>query len=382
MAEPVRVLQVVNSMGRGGIETWLMNVLRNIDYECFRFDFLVSTTQAYPYDDELQALGARILRRAGPTAPIAHLQDLRRIVTTEGPYDVIHAHGSAIVGATLKIAAESGVSIRIAHSHNAPKKVKRRLRSYWYRIITGYWMKRYMTHGLGCSKAACAHLFGKRWQLDRRCHVLRYGMDWNNFQEQVNVSAIRQKLGLPQDALVIGHIGRFVPQKNHDFWVEVSSQIAARRDDAYFLLVGEGELRQTIQYKVHQRGLQDRFVFTGECSDVYRLLQVMDVFLFPSRFEGLGLALVEAQAVGLPCVVSTMVPVETTVIDEQVFRLSLDVPPKVWAETLLEIAAQGERKNHLAAWKAVAHSQFSLSSCLDRLSEVYRGEDMDSQGIQ
>jgi glycosyltransferase involved in cell wall biosynthesis len=374
MARPIQVLQVISRMGRGGIETWLMNVLRNIDRERFKFDFLVYTTQACAYDDEIRALGSRILPCIPPSRAIPHTQDLRRVMTTEGPYDVVHTHGSSAVGHTLRMAAWAGIPVRIAHAHNAPKNVRRRLRSYVYRVITGYWMKKYMTHGFGCSEVACAHLFGERWQSDSRCHVLYYGLDWEEFRKQADVSAIRERFGLPQDALVIGHIGRFVPQKNHDFWLEVSTYVAGNRDDAYFLLVGDGPLRKTFQDKVRQWGLQDRFVFTGVRPDVHCLLQAMNVFLFPSHFEGLGLALVEAQAVGLPCVVSDTVPAEATVIERQVRRLSLGARPDVWAKTVLEAAAQGGRRNHLASWNVVAHGQFSLAHCLNRLSEVYEGK--------
>src|ERR1035437_4217476 len=139
MARPIRVLQVVHRMGRGGIETWLMNVLRNIDRERFKFDFLVYTTQPCAYDEEIRALGSRILPCVPPSRAIDHLKDLWHIMIAEGPYDVIHAHGSETIGATLRTAARAGIPIRVAHAHNASRNVRRRLRSHVYRVITGYW---------------------------------------------------------------------------------------------------------------------------------------------------------------------------------------------------------------------------------------------------
>jgi glycosyltransferase involved in cell wall biosynthesis len=373
MARPIRVLQVVQGMGRGGIETWLMNVLRNIDRERFKFDFLVYTTWPCAYDKEIRSLGSRILPCVPPSRPIRHLQDLRRILIAEGPYDVVHVHTEA-AGAILRMAARTRIPIRIAHEHNAPRNAKRRLRSYVYRIITGYWMRKYMTRGLGCSEMACAHLFGRRWCSDSRCAVLYYGLDWEGFREQADVSAIRKSLGLPQEGLLIGHVGRFAPQKNHNFWLEVARCVAASHHESYFLLVGDGALRESSQDKVRQWGLQDRFVFTGERPDVRSLLQAMDVFLFPSHYEGLPIALIEAQAVGLPCVVSDTVTVEATLIDPQVQRLPLSAPADVWAKTVLEVAGQGGHRNQLAAWNAVAHSRCSLTCCLDKLAEVYQGD--------
>lgn len=370
MTEPIRVLHAVYGMDRGGIETWLMNVLRSINRPRFQFDFMVYTTRACAYDDEIRSLGSRIIPCAPATRPIAHLRDLERVLRAEGPFDVVHVHGTAADGAVLRAAARAGVPVRIMHSHNAGEG-RRRLRSYVYRLVTGHWMRRYMTHGFGCSEAACAHEFGACWRTGERCQVLYYGMNWEAFRQPVDVRTLRSDLGLPPEGLVIGHVGRFHPQKNHAFWFEIAKRIAALRDDAYFLLVGDGELKQGFQDLARQWDLQQRFIFTGARPDVPRLLQAMDVFLFPSRFEGLGIVVIEAQAVGLPCVVSDAVPGEAIVIERQVRRLPLSVSPDVWAGIVLEMAGEQRQQNHQAAWKAVAHSRFSMDHCLAQLTAVY-----------
>jgi glycosyltransferase involved in cell wall biosynthesis len=173
--------------------------------------------------------------------------------------------------------------------------------------------------------------------------------------------------------LVIGHVGRFAPQKNHGFWLQIAECIAARCDNAYFVLVGDGELRPAFEEQVRQRGLQDRFVFTGVRSDVAQMMRAMDVFLFPSQFEGLGIVLLEAQASGLPCVVSDVVPPEAMVTERQVARLALEESPATWAETVLRSAARDRNRDRRAAWEAVASSPFSLPYCVDRLEEIYGG---------
>ena len=147
-------------MGRGGIETWLMDVLRTIDRERFPCDFLVYTEEKRAYDDEIRALGSRILRCAHPSKALSHVRHLQCILATEGPYDVIHAHGALEMGSTLREASRANIPVRIAHSHNAGESA-RRLRSRAYRIlITRRWMNQYMTHGLGCSRVACAFSLG------------------------------------------------------------------------------------------------------------------------------------------------------------------------------------------------------------------------------
>jgi glycosyltransferase involved in cell wall biosynthesis len=366
-------------MDRGGIETWLMNVLRNVDRDRFRFDFMVYTADHCSYDDEIRALGSTILSCAPPAEAARHAQELTRLLSTQGPYDAIHVHGSSDIGYTLRTAARAGIPIRVAHSHNNSEERRRRLRSYAYRVVTRRWMKAHMTVGLGCSRAACTYLFGGRWRSDPRCRVLYYGLDWEPFRPDTDrppgarssVRATRAALGLPQDALVIGHVGRFAPQKNHGFWLQIAECIAARRDDATFVLVGDGELRPAFEEQVRQRGLQDRFVLTGVRPDVPQVMQAMDVFLFPSHFEGLGIVLLEAQASGLPCVVSDAVPPEATVIEHQVSRLALKASPATWADAVLEAAVGDRDRDRRAAWDAVTRSPFSLPYCIDRLEEIY-----------
>jgi glycosyltransferase involved in cell wall biosynthesis len=366
-----------------------MNVLRNIDRERFQFDFMVYTADRGGYDDDILATGSRILRCAPPADVVSHTKELGRILRTEGPYDVIHVHGYSDIGYTLRAAERAKIPIRIAHSHNNNEQSNRRLRSYVYRAITGYWMQKYMTWGLGCSDVACAYLFGPRWQSDARCRVLYYGLDWEPFRPngksranaEAEERAMRASMGIPQDALVIGHVGRFAAQKNHTFWLQVAAHLVDRRDDVHFLLVGDGELRPAFEEQVRRRGLQDRFTLTGVRSDVPQVMQAMDVFLFPSYFEGLGIVLLEAQASGLPCVVSDSVAPEATVVERQVSRLSLDVSSTIWADKVLEMSAQDRSANHPGAWKVVNSSQFSLPYCIDRLTELYEANPAEGERI-
>jgi glycosyltransferase involved in cell wall biosynthesis len=179
---------------------------------------------------------------------------------------------------------------------------------------------------------------------------------------------------------VVGHVGRFHPQKNHSFLVNVAQRIAARRQDAYFLLIGDGALRETTHNQVRQQGLDDRFVFTGDRTDVPDLLQAMDVFCFPSLYEGLPNALLEAQAVGLPCVVSDRITGETTAIESQVSQLPIDLSPDRWADRVIEMSAQDRRKNHPVAWTVIAQGEFSIDYCVDQLVSIYRSGGTRSNG--
>ncbi len=372
MSKPVRILQVCYTMGLGGIETWLMNILRNIDRDRFRFDFLVYTTQPQFYDDEIRSLGSRIIPCAHPSEGLKHFQDLKRILNREGPYDVIHAHGSQTIGNTLRMAERAGIKIRIAHSHNATRHRARRIRSLLFEPVARYWLHKSMTIGLGVSEAACFQLFGKGWKFDRRCRVLGYGIDWDRYKNIIDRKGIRAKFKLPGDSLVIGHVGRFVPEKNHQFFLKVASQIARMRNDVCFLLVGDGSLKPSVEAEVKHLGLDKKFILVGVQTDIPALLQGMDVLLFPSLFEGLPIALLEAQAVGLPCVISDSIPLEAIAIEKQVTRLPLDVPVDIWADAVIEASKQDREKNHPRAWEAVSKSRFSLQSNIKELSHLYQ----------
>ena len=371
MSRPKRILQIIHRMGRGGIETWLMNVLRNIDSERFHLDFLVYTTEQAAFDQEIESLGSRILRCPHPSQLFENIAILRQMLSNAGPFDVIHAHGTSQIGLALTLGAQAGIPIRIAHSHNSNIIRKRRIRNYIFSPISRGLMMKYMTHGLGCSEIACRELFGNKWQTNGKCQPMYYGIDWVPFRTRYPSNQIRYELGIPQDALVVGHTGRMVAQKNHSYWAQIAKCISKQKNNAYFLIVGEGELRETIKCMFNNLGLTNRTVFTGERADIPQLLQAMDVFLFPSLYEGLGIALLEAQAVGLPCVISDTIPTEAVILENQVFWMSLDDTPDQWAKCVLHASTYSQPLNHTEAWLRVSNSRFSLQRNIEDISSIY-----------
>ena len=232
---PIRILHVVGGMHRGGIETWLMHVLRNVDRNLFQIDFLVHTLESCEYDEEIRSLGCRIIASPYRPHPNRHVWTypafFRQILQQCGPYDVVHSHCGLVNGNVLRLAKQAGVRIRIAHSHNdgshirAKEPWKRRL----YYALLQFWVSRYATVGLACSRRAAVDMFGSLWKKDRRWQILYCGLDLTTFQEKVEPNRVRVELGIPQDALVIGHVGRFESQKNHQFLVENSSRSCTKR---------------------------------------------------------------------------------------------------------------------------------------------------------
>ena len=353
-------------MDRGGIETWLMHVLRRVDRQRFRMDFLVHTRRTCAYDDEIRARGSRIIHGPHPHRPWRYFSELERVVHDHGPYDVVHSHLHHFNGLVLRVAKRCGVPIRIAHSHVADMDSNAGPLRRLYLRAADRWLQTNATLGLACSAQAAADLFGKIGLSDPRWHVLSYGIDIAPFGLPPQRERVRAELGLAPDDLVLGHVGRFDPQKNHAFLLEVLA--AALRINARVrpLLVGDGPLRPEIERRAARLGL--RAIFTGSRPDVPRLmLGAMDVLVFPSLFEGLGLVLVEAQAAGLPVVTTDVLPPEATVVAEAVRRVSLTESAEVWARAALTMPQPNQRH----CLDAVAASPFNLDANLDRLLFFY-----------
>lgn len=362
---PVRVLHVVGrGMTRGGLQTWLMHVLRRIDRRRVACDFLVGTDRPCAFDDEIRALGSRVI--AGPfyrRLP-AYVARLREVLREHGPYDVVHAHPDHVAGPILRAAHREGVPVRIAHSHNdrrvdyAAAGLAKRFWVAWTRRM----LLTHATHGLACSRRAAASLFGAHWQADGRWQVLPYGIDLAPFATPVDPVAVRAELGLSPEDFVVGHVGNFRPQKNHEFLVAIAAEALRRRPELCFVLIGremEGQrgLRARVEALAADAGIAARFRILGERADVPRLmLGAMDAFVLPSRWEGLGIVLLEAQAAGLPCVYSDVVAAaEVELLPDLMHRCSPDAPAASWAEALVALADAPppvDRAQALAAMRA------------------------------
>lgn len=371
----IQILHVVGGMNRGGVETWLMQVLRTIDREIYKMDFLVHTTEPCPYDEEVRSLGSKIIPCPRPDQPWSYAHRFKQLLTHHGPYDIVHSHVHNYSGFILRLAKQLNIPIRIAHSHNDTTTVEATAGLYrqFYLYLTEVWIRRYATLGLACSKQAAASLFGSCWQADSRWQVLPYGIDLSQFKMDLNQAAWREMFNIPSHAFVVGHVGRFSEQKNHTFLIDIAAAVLQQESDIYFLLIGDGVLKPTIQQQVQDWGLGERILFAGLQSNVPSLMRAaMDCFVFPSYYEGLGLVLVEAQAAGLPCLISDRVPVEATVIPSQVKRLSLNQPASNWAEHILAIQRNPIKFSESDALVLLEQSQFNIQTATKQLLELYQ----------
>ena len=372
-----KILQCVYSMNYGGVESWLMHVLRNIDRTRYQVDFATFSAVGGAYDNEIQQLGSRIFRCSPLARPWMHGPELRSIFQKFGPYDAVHSHGTIFNGVVLSTAKRCGIPIRIVHGHN---DIRQSLPVGSAKRIFAKWSiqksKENATHGLTCSRFAASSLFGNNWESDPRWRVFYCGEDFSPFASDVQSPALRRSLNLPEDALVIGHVGSFRnQQKNQRYLIEIARELAKEGQEVCWLLVGDGILRHAIESYAARLGLGGRIVFTGERPDVPELMVgAMDLFCFPSLYEGLGLALVEAQAAGLPCICSTAIPEEADVIPDLITRVPLTAAPSVWARAINGARNAIGLVPRDEALAQVNNGPFNLANGIAMLASLYSGQ--------
>ena len=226
--------------------------------------------------------------------------------------------------------------------------------------------------GLAASHQALEDLFYQTKTTEQRWQLLLCGVNLKPFKDETNSQQVRVELGIPSDAFVIGHVARFHPQKNHQYVMDIAAEVAKREPKMRLLLVGEGELITDIKQKVIQMGLTDKVIFAGIRSDIARLMMgAMDAFVFPSLYEGLGLVLIEAQAAGLPCILSDVIPEEADVVKPLMKRMSLLQPAYSWAEAILAIRKTEKSITQQQALKYIEESSFNIQNSLKYLENLY-----------
>ena len=365
----IRILNVVTDMGRGGLETMIMNYYRKIDRSKLQFDFIVHREKRETYDDEIESLGGKIYRlpRLNPFS-MQYRKKLGDFFDNHPEYQIIHVHQDCLSSVILKIALEHGVKVRIAHSHSSSqnKNIKYPIKLFYKKSI-----KKYATDLLACSEEA------GRWMFNSDdFEVLNNAIDAKRYiyDEHVRLDA-RSKLGIKDDELVIGHVGRFSPPKNHEFLIDIFNEIQKKRK-AKLLLVGDGSLRTSIEEKVNRLELKDKVIFAGIQPNVDWWLQAMDIFLFPSIYEGLPLTIVEAQASGLRCYISDKVPIECKKTD-LVEQICLSEGAQKWAQIILE-KEMYDRRN---TYEEICEAGFDVDKNAKWVEQYYISKEERINGV-
>lgn len=358
MAEPIRVAHVIGKMIGGGVEQVVMNYYHHINRARVQFDFLVDSDSTLVPQEEIESLGGRVFVVPPYQRLFTYQRALLQLFQAER-WPIVHSHVNALSVFSLCAAKRSEVPVRIAHGHSTAGRgepLRNTVKSALRRFSNVY-----PTHRLACSRSAGEWLFGKEADFT----VMYNAVDLSRFVFDARArETMRAALGIDQGQLVIGHVGRFDPQKNHRFLLDVFADVARSRSDAVLLMVGDGEERCSIERQLKELGIADRAILLGQRNDVNRLYQAFDVFVLPSLYEGLPLVAVEAQMAGLPCILSERITREVDVTGAVRF-LPID-DSSIWSDALKLIEPGGR--------VAVCHEDFrdyDIDGAAHRLEDYY-----------
>jgi glycosyltransferase involved in cell wall biosynthesis len=362
MGSPIRVLHVVVNLNRGGAETLLMNLYRHSDHEKVQFDFL--TCKPGYFDQEIEKMGGMI-HRIPYVTEVGHfhfVKSLRYFFDHHPEYKIVHSHLDKMSGLVLREAKTAGVPIRIAHSHNTSSEGNLLVKGYkWF---SGQFIEKNATHLFACSNKASQWLFGKS---KRKAIVLKNGINLNDFSfSKETRTEVRRELNFGEYQFVIGHIGRFNKQKNHTFIIDIFFEFLKRNPHSILVLVGDGSMKDEVEKKVSQLGIQHSVRFLGVRGDVHQIIQAFDVFLFPSLHEGFPVTLVEAQTSGLPCVISDVITNEIDLELNLIQMISLKSPPEIWAKAIKE-----KKRSNLNTVNSLQNSGFNVAETATWLASFY-----------
>jgi glycosyltransferase involved in cell wall biosynthesis len=348
-------------MNLGGIETFLMNILRNSDRQIDEYVILTYSSEIFYFEDEIKSLGIRIIRIKQPPeiSVWKHITDLRDVIKSEN-VDVVHAH-TYVNSAYVSLAAYmADVKIRISHSHTTLATTETRLRKKLKWAVAKLLINIFATHKIACSKEAGVALFGKR-----KFIIIPNGIQLSRFYfDKTTRQKIRNELGLGSKTTVIGHVGRFDTPKNHLFLLDIFKSYTHLNLDSKLVLVGSGKLEKEIKRKIDDLKI-DNVVLLGDRSDVNTLLNAFDIFVFPSIYEGLPLSLVEVQANGLNSLISDSVANEIKVT-KTIHFYSLTKTAEEWANKIL-----GMTVTHQDSSNSKSLRSYSIDNTVNRLMTIY-----------
>ena len=364
MEKPIRVLQIMGIVESGGVEAVIMNYYRHIDKSKVQFDFVMHKGSNTKYIAEVKSMGAKVYEVTPYRNPIKFICEVKKIIK-DGNYKIVHSNMNALSVFPLFAAYIAGVPVRILHNHSTDTKaeplrtfVKHLLRPFARFFANQYW---------ACSRLAGEWMYGKKAVDEGRVTIINNAIDLQKFSfDEDKRKKLRDELGL-QDCFVIGHVGRFMKQKNHDFLVDIFAEISKKQENARLALIGDGPLKQDIEDKVKSLGLDKKVIFTGVRSDVADLYNVMDVFVLPSFYEGLPVVGVEVQANGLPFLCSSNVTKEI-LISDRIGLLDLEQGSNAWADKIIEFVGK-ERK---AASVSINQSGFDIEVEAKKLEKKYK----------
>ena len=373
MDEPIRILNLFTIMNRGGAETMVMNYYRKIDKSKVQFDFLVHRQERGAYDDEIEAMGGRIFRMC-PIYPQnfgKYKKMLKAFFDEHSEYKILHSHMSELGCFAFIEAQKHGVRVKICHAHNAPVKGNMTPKEKAQLLFRDYFKKKMLPYSdklFICSEDAGNWLYGK--ENKDRFVMMNNAVDAQKFRFNKDTrDKLRRSLEI-DNKFVLLNVGRFNPQKNHTFILDIFKSLLESCPNSVLLLAGNGSLEGEIRQKAKRLGIDGNVRFLGLRDDIDSLMQCADVFLFPSLYEGLPVTMVEAQSSGIKCFISDAVPPQCILTDD-VTVLPLSESADYWAEKIAHLSNGYERLDRYAQ---IADAGFDITKNAEWLENYYIAE--------
>jgi len=369
--EPIRVAQIMGKMNSGGVESCVMNYYRNIDRTKVQFDFIVIEGSTLPQREEIEKLGGNIIEIPSYIHIFKYIIELIKIFK-QNKYKIVHSHLNTLSILPLFSAYIAKVPNRIAHSHSTSNK-EETIKNILKNILKPF-SKIFATKFIACSEYAGRWLFGSKAFENKKIEIMKNAIDLDKFKYDKEIrSQVRKELNI-EEKFVIGHVGRFMKQKNHEFLIETFYEVQKKREDSILLLIGEGPLEEKIKKKVKLLNIEEKVIFLGAKNNVNEYMQAMDLFVFPSLYEGLGIVVIEAQALGITCICSNNVPKDVDIIGNVEFLPNNSL--EKWEKMIVDCEyLQSERKIDVEKIRRAGYdikiSNLQLQNCY--LNMVNRG---------
>lgn len=366
----IRIMQFPGTMLYGGVGSVVMNIYRNIDRTKVQFDFCVPRTGEGPLDEEIRSMGGRIfeipqMRSVGFSK---YIKIVKSILLENGPYEAVHIHSVHMGAIPLMAAKQAKIFKRIYHVHSTMDAA---LNSFPAHQILEFFLKLYIrlnaTKKLACGIDAGKYIYG-----NKDFFVINNAVDTNRFYPYPDEcrNSLRMEYKIPNDTIVIGDVARFVEGKNIGFFVSLAQSDMKKKNICKFLMVGDGPLRNEVEFSARTKGCFDKFIFTGARKDVERFYNMMDVFCLPSLFEGLPVTMMEAQACGLPCLLSSNVTDEGKIGVAPFEHMDLQEQSDLWIEKVYSLSDKRERDAETVKDSFVA-SKYEIRSIAKQLEDIY-----------
>lgn len=365
MEGPIRILHVLGALNRGGAETMIMNIYRNINHSKIQFDFVIHTNKKCDYNDEIIKLGGKIYsvpRYLGKNH-FKYKSTWDAFFSSHPEYKIVHGHMRSTAAIYLKIAKEHGL-ITIAHSHSTASRGNKA--EQFVKNVMQLPIRYTADYLFACSEEAGKWLFGKKTVMENNYRVVKNAIEVEKYLFNEAVRNEMRKALVIEDKFVVGHAGSFTFPKNHKFLIDVFYHVQMKNKNSVLLLLGDGKLKQQIEKQINSLGIKDKVILTGVVSNVNDYMQAMDVFVFPSLWEGLPMTVIEAQTMGLPCIISDKITNEAH-ITPHIKSVSLNKPADIWADAVISTKKTGRKDTE----HYIEENGFDIRDLVEKLTEFY-----------